>query len=305
MTKTLNININCYFKCYLWFTPYEDNNPDVIAAGATFDEPKASIGVNFDVEQPQKEQWLFYADISLSIKPYAKILTRSCFKVTCTEVILFTKEIMVPLMEAAIENAISGFNARCKAYNLKHDWDLPDLKTHAPAFADNVIKQYYNDHKPQFENNKLHKQEGLKLTMGNKTNLAVKATFMLVDEVLYENPAFNHKHNRSMFNTAMPMTMYYTLKLNCLKIDTEDIQMTWLNTVHFMLAMDCALQLLLGDHFDKLQPGIERKGLTPENQKAFISFATKMINDLNETLHTSGATIENLEVRRDWNAMML
>ena len=162
----------------------------------------------------------------------------------------------------------------------------------------------YPDRKMDDIKNKKLNVEALTLTQGKLTYLSVMACFMIMDEILFLNKAFNRKHNLEVFSDAMPETFYYTLKLRCLKIETKKIKLTLKDTIWFCICLDCALQMLIDDHADKLMPSLLKNGLTAEKQKAFISFADGMLRDMREKWKADGARITNLEKRYDWNALI-
>ena len=304
MEPITKIECELYSSVWLWFIPYAADSAMTLITGDTAGNQKFSFNFNYDYEKPGFNQWKIHIDAGFDVKPVAKICVRSSFKARCTELNIFKTESLNELIKYAFKECLKGFNEQCKVHGLQHDWKPEIKESMITSFAETAIEQYFNSRKQGDASNSKLQTAGLKLTPGSLTNLAVKCTFMIMDEILFLNAAFDTKRNREIFNEIIPVPYYYTLKMNCLEIDKENVQLTWLHTIFYFLCMECALQMLIGDHYETLKPAVETRGLDSTNATSFISFGTKLLADLQEHLKSSGATISNLEKKYDWNNLI-
>ena len=124
---------------------------------------------------------------------------------------------------------------------------------------------------------------------------------MIIDEILFLNPAFDNDHNIQLLEEAiLPLPVYYSLKNKCLEIEYGTIQLNLFNTILFYVALDLALQMLIGDQMERLQQSLELKNVTAFRQQEFIKFGSDMFVGLKKSLNENGARFTNLENRVDW-----
>jgi hypothetical protein len=124
---------------------------------------------------------------------------------------------------------------------------------------------------------------------------------MIIDEIMFLNPAFDHEHNIKLLAEAnLPLALYYSLKNKCLEIEYGTIQLNLFSTILFYVALDLALQMLIGDQTERLQQSLELKNVTPFRQQEFIKFGSEMFLMLKKSLNENGARFTNLENRVDW-----
>ena len=77
-----------------------------------------------------------------------------------------------------------------------------------------------------------------------------------------------------------------------------------MQAVLFQICLDCAIQLLLDHHAKTLQAAIIEVGFTPDKQKFFIEYGSKTLRKFRDDYKASGAKIESLEIRYDWNSLI-
>lgn len=309
MENEIEINSNCEHSVFLWFVPYSASGVEALISGIDADHPTASFNHCFDYEITKNKKWKLHIDTGLTVLPFAEIKTRSTFELECKtgqEEHLFTPEALHLLNEInkiAFQKCVQGFNEQCTAHGLRSNWNLTPTPQHLQGFSESMASQYAVRKEHAIKNTKLN-VDGLKLTQGKLTYLTLMAPFMILDEILFVNKAFNCKHNLHVFSDAMPETCYYTLKLKCIKIKTQTLQLTLEDTTYFVICLDCALQMLMDVHADTLMPSLIENGLTAEKQQKFISFASGMIKYLREECERDEVHITNLDKRYDWNALM-
>ena len=89
-----------------------------------------------------------------------------------------------------------------------------------------------------------------------------------------------------------------------MEIEKGEIYLTFFQTVLFYLCLDIALQMLISEHSDTLQATLLKNNFVPDRQKEYIKFGNEFYKSLNKNLKQCGATISNLETRRDWAALI-
>ncbi|MEO8147217.1 MAG: hypothetical protein ABI723_06250 [Bacteroidia bacterium] len=286
----------------LWFTVPEKSN--VISLQGEEENGKASISFNYDYQKINEQQWKVYLDWGISIAGTAKIKVRSGFAPAYTEDELFNETNLVPLLEEAYNNCMHAFSKQCSMHGINREGAIDPGKDHFEDIGKSIIKQYFQSRKKDDERNTGLHAAGFSLTVGDNTRLVVKATFMILDEILFLNPAFNHRHNQQMLADSMVHEpLYYTVKYNCLEIENGAIKLNILHTVMFCICLDVALQLLLDHHADDLQPVFAKYNFTPLRQQEFIKFGShiyKMFSDKKD----EGFRITNLEEHKDWTSMI-
>ena len=309
MKRTIEINSNCYRSVQLWFVPYASTDAQVITSGVSAEHPMASFNHGFDYEKSADNKWKLHIDAGLSIMPVAEIKTRSSFDLECEtgeEEHLFTTE-GIPLLNdinrIVFKKCVKSFNEECTAGGLESGWNFEISDEHLQGFSEGMISQYIIRKAGDLKNMRLNKQ-ALTLTQGKLTYLMVMATFLIIDDILHLNKVFDRKHNLGVFTKVISETYYYTLKIRCMRIETETIELILKDTILFAICLDCALQMLMNDHTDKLMPSIIANGLTTEKQQAFISFADGMLKHMRERWKSDGVHITNLEKRYDWNTLI-
>jgi hypothetical protein len=166
----------------------------------------------------------------------------------------------------------------------------------------NILNMYYNHREKDDISNFKLMEPGQSMTIGGNTLLVVKGTFMIMDEILFRNPDFDRKHNvNAIAENNIPEPIYHTIKSNCLQLEKEIIQLTWVQTIQFYLLLDIALQMLLGEHSDTLQTALGANNFTPFRQQEFIEFGSLFYDNLNKSLKESGSTIGNFKDRKNWS----
>ena len=285
-----------------WFYPIGNEHPDAILANLTLEPGTVRVEINFGFDYERKDgKWLLHLDFGLKIMPVAAIRTRCGFLVGATEEALYVmpvfkelvtvswNEMMTFLKDKITENKI-GFKGEIKLSDASYD-----------SFAHSCIDKYFKALKVDEERNKFLYEQGLRLTVGGNTILIVTATFMIIDEILFLNPAFDHQHNLGLIKEAQFNDLqYYTTRNNCLALEYGEVNLIWKDTFVFYLCLDLALQMLMGDQGEKLQPALQRQNLTLFRQKEFIKFGDGMFKQLNDAMKESGGRITNLENRINW-----
>ncbi len=301
MESVKTIELKIVNKYNLHRVVYDTADPSF---GSAYEEPETNISMNFDYERRPQSEWLFHADAGYEVIPFGKVYTRTTFQITAAEHELFSVEILRPIVEEAIQIAKGSYKEFARENNFPKQGVILHMKQLTLSLVTSIITNYKLRTIQDKNNEFLETKYGLRLTPGGNTSLIVTGTFMIMDHILYENPAFNNESNREAIMEYVPLPRYETIKLKCLEIDRQNVSLTWVETIFFFLCLDCALQLLLGEHADTLIPQMEELGMIELRRNEYVAFSSDMVKGLKTTLKEGGMTISNLEQQIDWNSLM-
>jgi len=269
------------------------------------EEHQANLNFNYDYERLPKLQWLFHADVTFQLIPCGMLMTRTTFSFTCSAAELFSVPIMSLIIKEAMNVNTADFAAFASQNNLPAGITIPITDELIAALVPGVIETYTNYRANDDKNNyTLNTTNGLNLTTGGNTILIVKGTFMIMDHILYENPNFDVIHNQQKIMHYVPLPVYETIKWKCFQIEKGTVQLSWMHTIFFFLCVDCALQVLLGEHADRLLARAEQLGLSPLKQQEFITFSSDMLRVIKKSMKTGGMHVTNFDEQIDWNGLI-
>jgi len=298
--KITEIKSTLYDSKVLWFKPYNDAEKLIIEEEDP-EEIRIAVIPDFDYEIPAAYQWLAHIDIEVDYPEFARIIVRNSFEVNCIFEHLATHECLDLLHQKALEITFAGFNDRCKKLDNEFvPLDAAEFSQLLAEFSNQAIKKCLLNKNNDFT----FLSNDFNVFTIKKTDITqfmTSVTFVIMDDILYNNDAFDLDHNRKVFHAIIPSSVYFTTKLNCIKISEGDVNLVMSHNVVFQTCMDCALQMMLGDHLETLLPSIAKRGFTKEMQSQFLKSGTHFLEGSREELHNKGVEITNLNERYDWN----
>lgn len=215
---------------------------------------------------------------------------------------VFSAEFLEPLVDETMQNCCQGYYDYCDKNNISCDY-LDIAPSQIESFTHNIINQYL-EYRSQgdLENAYLINNVGLEFESGTDTILLINCSFAILDQILFENKAFDNARNRNTLSDHIPLPRYLTIRNNCLLIEVDDVSLNFLDTIYLMLLFDAALQMLVGDKSDILKAALETKGYNNKKVRLYLKTATKQFAELHKMLDNSGARVSNLENLPDWNS---
>ena len=305
ITKTVNLTM--YKSVYLWFEPLHSFHKDVINANLDDDILKGEFPVSYDYVLFPADKKRFFLDIGLNLRPIGRIMTRSCFKFKYRYdwYDFMVPDVIEPMVEMAYNEAIKGFLERCQFHGIKIDFELAIPPDAVKESSESIIDDYItNRQESDIANKYMNEHYFIKFTPGTKTSLIVNGTIMIVDALLFNFDDFQTKNNQMHFQKVMSLTCYYSLKLDCFKINHHPVDLTIYYSTMFLLCLDLALQMMMGDLEPKLLEVLKNQGMTPELRDEYIEYSAQFYEKSLKKLADSHTTITNLEERYDWNSLM-
>lgn len=303
LQKNINIDLDVVNKVWLWFEEINADSLDAILAAAEGEDSKVSMQHAFDYEKLADGQWLLHIDVGVKVVPVARILVRTSFQYSAEEKFAFRHELLEMMNTTAIQHAVQAFNEQCKLRNVEFVVKQDEFLKYTGSLSVNMIEQYNGYRKQNDESNKDLLIPGLAVNPGTHQPIVAKSAFIILDEVLFYNKAFNRDHNREEFEKIIPLPLYQTLKLKLLNSEKEFVQLSWFHTILLSMLLDAALQLMVGENESTLVPAIQKRGLTEECRKVLLKEGTALLAQMKKHLTKSKTTVTNLEKYYDWNGI--
>jgi hypothetical protein len=270
----------------LWkqtFSP-EDPDPEIYEDPEPNDEARNfEIACTFDYDLTDKDNVLFFCDVTIRLPGIAIQSTRCSFKVNIPDFPdVFTFDNLRYPVHTSIYYAFDGLKDNCEENKLPFPQDLDPYNPNVDddmleTICNELISVFrYNRAPFDMENKKLWTHYGLTFTTGWETQSLMILTFSVIDQLIYKNTAYNRLHNRNIFFAEVPDMRYNSLRIKCGKIDKEDIKLTDLESVFFLKCVTCSVHILLSDKSDPLQLTLKQWGITKEMMDSFYKMATKL-----------------------------
>ena len=310
------IKVVLFEKNTLWFEKYSSQNLDTEIdfemnedVDSNGDVPLMKVSSLFDYAILPDDKWEFYSDISVKLPHLAAVMIRSQYSVHSEDFEwdhLFIVENVKPIITNSINNALLEFRNICieNLVNL-----TPEMKEKDPEVTEemiemvcnNMVEQYFTIRKPNdIENGEAFTEIELKCPKAGFTDVTLNLTFLIMEQILFNNIGFNRRHNREVFFRIVPEMKFYSLRMKCIQIGEHDVDLTIMDVHLFLICMDCALQMILGDKADSLIPVLEQRGVTNETQMLWFKSATDLVNACRDSVQDS---IERKE-KYEWNKLI-
>ncbi len=275
---------------------------------STTEEGKIDISMSqsFNYKRMHDKQWCIFIDVKFTVKGFFSTYIRSSFYLKCDLEKLFTTAIIEPIMQEALDrtailiieeykkndisfdNSIIPFNE-----TIKNNW----VKETIERFNKQALEKETADEEKEID-------AGLTIPFDEVAKLILQGTMIIVDKVCFDDEVFDWKHNIKVLNQTITLTAYISLRAECFAIGKGPVPLNWRSTTYLLICIDMALQLLLGEHSEKLEKAIANKGMTKDASNAFISEGGRILTSLKQTLKRDGMHIQNLDKVYDWNELI-
>lgn len=297
------INVELFEKNILWFEKFSPENMDTeidlnmdVLNVENESTPMLRISNLFDYAILPNNKREFYSDIAVKFPHVAAVMVRSQYHISSDNFEwdhLFELDKLRVIIYNSIINALLEFRIICQ----KNDVELLDeMKEKDPEITDemiigvceNIIYEYNTIRKPyDLENEDGLREIELNCPSSSSIILTLNLTFLVMEQVLFNNSAFNRPHNRDKFFEIVPEMKFYSLRMKCIQIGKHAVELTAEDVHYFLICMDCALQTLLGDKGDYLIPALESRGVTDDAQQKWFTSAAELIKVCRQSVEDS------------------
>jgi len=288
------IKIELFEKNTLWFEKFTPENLDteidieINENGENVDvDTQFKICCLFDYATLPDKRWEFYCDVFVKLPHVAVLMIRSQYKVDSVDFKwdnLFVVENMKLIMTNSIYNALFEFKDICLENSIALAPEIIEKEPEVPIelidlVCENVVDEYLTHRKPNdIVNNLALKEIELRCPMSEPVNITLNLTFLVMEQVLFNNRSFNRKQNQDIFFKIVPEVKFYTLRMKCIQIGQHEVELTVMDLHFLLICMDCAIQMVLGDKGDFLIPVLEERGVTNEIQTVWFKSATELLH---------------------------
>jgi hypothetical protein len=268
---------------------------------------EAIFSNNFDYEMLFDGTKRVYFDIGLRLNR-VEVVFRSGIEFNGSNmewIDVFNIEFLLPLTTRAVELCYEAYSEFCYDNNISYPDNFDINSSLTESITKSIIERYvnYRSH-DDVDNAYLLQNIGIECKTDTDSVLLIQCTFAILDEILFENKAFNNARNRNTFSDIIALPRYLTIKNNCMLIEVDDIELNFLDTILFLQCLDCALQMLVSDKSDIITLALETKGIDNEMVRSYIKIGTEEFAQFREMLKRSNARITNLEILPDWNSLI-
>jgi len=302
------VKIELFQLNHLWHDIYSPQNPDLngtpgedIEAETPGKGPIIQLAHNYDYETLPDNNFHFYSDITLRLPNIVSVTIRSQYKIISEEFEwdnLFSVEIINAILSNAIDNTIRNLTSFCKQNLPELSIDITKEQTSITDETINVISKdvvdtYFNYRKMDDINNApMLRTIGLVCPDTNEMKNTLNLTFHILDQILFNNLSFQRLKNQDVFFDIVPMVKYHSLRLKCLQIQQQEVELSQVDVHFFLRCVDCAVQMLLGDKAEYLIRELAQHGVNDEIQSVFFKNTTRLF-DMYANSH-------ELEEKHDW-----
>ena len=261
----------------------------------------------FDYRRYQDKHWKIYIDVAFSAIGYFDTYIRSSFVIKCDLKNLFIVDTIKPLVKAAFEQSALLIMENSK----KNKFPFEDAMI--PFNTDSLISNTTNEMITTFNTMRLEEEtfvgeknvkSGLTVPADEIAQFILPATVVVMDKILFDNEYFDWKYNQEVFTKVMEIHSYMTMRGECLEIEDGPVLLNWHSATYLVICFDCVLQLLLGDHSEKLVAGLAKQGLSEGAVQQYIEHCSKVLTNLKQGFIRDKINITNLETIYDWNKML-
>jgi hypothetical protein len=258
-----------------------------------------------DIDRTADRQFTYYQDFRLEAEKSFYIFVRCVFDITIEEENLYkfdTQRALITNTYSHVQEGIKIMHERAKK-----NVDAAVYKQPDDAFWNHYVSGM--DHRNNIE--------GLKTFTANHfyddyytfeqtyaATLLADATKVIIDEIFFNNSAFNHRKNYQTLYHIIPVNCYLSLrqKINMLR-NGGPVTINFHKFIFFIVAIDCACYLLTSDYFDFLEERLERFNFTPERRLDYLKIAQDFVRETKENVKQT-LTLGNWEEKYDWQNLV-
>ena len=258
-----------------------------------------------DVDRAAGKQFTYYQDFRLEAEKAFYIFVRCVFDITIEEENLYkfdTQHALIMSTYSQVQEGIKVMHERAQK-----EYDAGVYKQPDDEFWNHYIKGI--DHRANREGLKTYTENNFykdyytfEQTYG--ATLLADGTKVIIDEIFFNNPAFNHRKNYKTLYHIIPVNYYLSLrqKIEMLK-NGQPVAINFHKFIFFIVAIDCACYLLTSDYFDSMEERLDRFKFTSEHRLAYLKIAQDFVRETKENVKKT-LTLGNWEEKYDWQNLI-
>ena len=260
---------------------------------------------DYDIDKVGDMEWYFHIDITLILDNVVEYDMRSSTFVKGKDENIFKKEFLHYHIKQAFDVMKLGFEDRQQQDNKHFNIDeIFDLDKELIPFTDHILAE--RNYKAIGDDKEGLFNKSYTLRFYQDTNNASIIIDSLITQILFSNPHFDRLGNRDRLKHYIHTGAFFTLKTSLFQLneDQQPLEMKWKYYIVFLLCVDCACHLLLGEHAEYLVEDLERAGDYKERIKLFLKWAEMYLSRIKQNMKETNVNIEVLYMDSDWNELV-
>jgi hypothetical protein len=292
----IQIGINQGRRVYQYFLP--GSSPFHI-----FDDPAVRILIDFKTHLNDQRTYVIH--LEMFYPKHADMLFSSYFEAVVEDRFIIEEGLLLPMAERSVDDFNATFEKLCSEANITFEKqiDLPGLAQEIVINLQENINSRISDAK----SNKIFlESNGLHLTPGTRTNLFLRGTLMINDQLFMLSPNCDRLHNRDMLfeQAKIPFQRYLDLRIKCLQAFNEKTVFNFYETIILFNCTEIAVQILLNPNYDNIANDLMTLGLKGDRIPEYIKIATEIRKSVNEAYAKSKVDYRNTIPVIDWPVLL-
>jgi hypothetical protein len=275
---------------------------ELFTSATDINELEFQFRVDHEIEKLSDNLWIFHMDNHIYAHHELYLQFRTSFKIPLSKNDMLSMDMLTSLFDWGFHHAFECADKIYKKEKRKFDWTKFKMPEESKTFLLNNLAERtsaYDDKEEEL-------QGYLKECYIIEGTLVERGTILILNEVLFYNPAFNWEHNQDAFSNIIRLPNYVTLRCIIEKVAPGNPQTINVGrALTLLLCIECASQLLTGDHLPALEPALDKAKFDHSIRKEFLRQAQEFVKDSLDAFKKANSTFVDMEEEyRDWNEII-
>ena len=260
-----------------------------------------------DIDFIEENVFLFHLDFKMGLERFFYIHMRTVFRMEIESKNVFRfypQKDMIMTTFDYVKDAIAQYHEEVgKKFNPVNFDQIPEY------FWDDYIRKLYRDNihtgiEGDGDTDSSWRKIYYTFQQDYASSLLIKGTMLVIDEILFNNPAFNRKENQLRLHQIIPPNYYLTLRGDLNKLDQGPVGINFKKYIFLIVAIECVCHILTTDHLDYMEERLDSMNFGEEYRKEYIRIAEPFARDSKANIKSGGLTIGNWENVYDWDKLI-
>ncbi|MEP7170672.1 MAG: hypothetical protein ABI855_14975 [Bacteroidota bacterium] len=269
-----------------------------------FIEP--SFNIHYDLEQQDKNEWLFHIDAGVLFPEKGEFDSRSTFKALCDEDSIFTMDLLLPALKKSVQYSRTRLRQELRTYEV----DCPPVarltKDKWQGLAERMIKSYRERGRVSDEDAGIN-EPVMTLHLDGEASFVIFLTLHIILNLISRSHTFKTEENLRLFIQYVPEPLWKRIYFKWNGNSERPRYMTGKELVMLYFCIDCAVQCMAGKTWKKLKKAIydldrDMRHLDAETErKKFLTLAEDFKEKIKLNLPSVGFKMANFNKAVSWD----
>ncbi len=259
-----------------------------------------------DIVYVEEGVFMFHLDFRIELERFFFIHLRTVFRMEIEEDKVFRfhpQKDMVMMTYDYIKDAVGQYYEDAgKKFNLANFDEIP------MDFWDDYIRKLYKDKINFGIDGDGNPKDLFKIYYTFQQDygsaLVIRGTTLIMDEIFFNNPAFNRTANQKRLEQIIPPNFYLTLRGELNKLDKGPVGINYKQFIFLIVAIECVCHILTTEHLDYMEARLDEMNFGEQYRKEYIQVAEPFARDSKANIKKGGMTIGNWEIAYDWDKLI-